>query len=100
MKHFEELWEECERLHQDTINEGTSSDLINELIMKLNIYKVIDLKTEIPDEERQKIKSRTLGEILLTLTQLSLKDNINVFEALHTAYKYRSIEYYSTKYPT
>lgn len=100
MIHFEELWEKCEQLHQESINEGTASDIINELMMKFNIYKVIDSKTEIPLEERQKIKSRTLGEILLTLTNLSLKDNINVYESLSTAYKYRSIEHYATKYPT
>jgi hypothetical protein len=99
MIHFEELWEQCEKLHQESIKEGTSASVIDELMMKLNIYKVIDLKTEIPEDERQKIKSRTLGEILLTLTALSLKDNINVFESLATAYKYRSIEHYANKYP-
>lgn len=98
MKHFEELWEESEKLHKDVISSSNTSELINELIMKINVYKVIDLKTDIPNEERQKIKSRTFGEILLTLTQMSLKDDINVFDALNTAYKYRSIEYYSSKY--
>lgn len=98
MKHFEELWEECEKLQKDIVSESATSEIINELIMKINIYKVIDLKLEIPEEERQTIKSRTLGEILLMLTQISLKDNINVFDSLYTAYKYRSIEYYSTKY--
>jgi len=100
MIHFEELWEECEKLQKDIVVEGNSSEIINELMMKLNIYKAIDLNSNIPNDERQKIKSRTLGEILLTFTQLSLKDNINVYEALYTAYKYRSIEHYASKYPT
>ena|ERR1700690_2514804 len=99
MIHFENLWEKCEQIHQEAIKEGTSADLIDELMLKLNVYKVIDLKIEIPNEDREKIKFRTLGEILLTITQLSLKDNINVFDALHTAYKFRSIEHYATKYP-
>ena len=100
MIHFEDLWEKCEKFHQSEGMEGSAAALIDELMMKLNLYKVIDLKEEIPAEDRQKIKSRTLGEILLTLTQLSLKDNINVFEALSVALQYRSIETYSQKYPT
>lgn len=95
--HFEELWELCEKLHQEA-DQGNSSSLIDELALKFNIYKVIDQRTDIPQEERQKIKSRTLGEILLTLTNISLKDNVDVFEALSSAYKYRSIEHFSKKY--
>lgn len=93
--HFEELWEKCEEFHK---KEGDISPSFDELLLKINLYKVIDLKSEIPEEERQKIKSRTFGEILLNLTELSLKDNINVFEALSVALQYRTIENYSQKY--
>ncbi len=95
--HFEELWERCEKLHQETQGEAS---LMDELMMKVNLYKVIDQKTEVPEDERQKLKSRAMGEILLTLTGLSLKDNINVFEALSIALQYRSVEHYSQKYST
>jgi hypothetical protein len=87
--HFEELWEQCEKLHQAG---GNSSNIVDELIMKLNLYKIIDQKTDIPKEELQKIKARTMGEIILTITNLSLVDNINVFEALNMAKQYRNIE--------
>ncbi len=96
--HFEELWEKCEQFHQDNEKDEKVSPSIDELMMKLNIYKAIELKNEIPEEEKKKIKSRTLGEILLTLTNISLKDNINVFEALNLALQYRSVEFYSQKY--
>lgn len=95
--HFEELWERCEKFHQEASND---SSLMDELMMKVNLYKVIDQKTEVPEEERQKLKSRAMGEILLTLTGMSLKDNVNVFEALSIALQYRSVEHYSQKYPT
>lgn len=96
---FNELWEKCEKFHESENDTNTSvSNLIDELMMKLNLYKAIDLKPEIPEIDRQKIKSRTMGEILLTLTQLSLKDNINVYESLNTALQYRTIETYSDKY--
>lgn len=96
--HFEELWEKCEKFHQDNSSNDKVSSLIDELMLKLNLYKAIDLKTDIPVEERQMIKSRTLGEILLTLTNMSLRDNINVFESLNLALQYRSVEHYSKKY--
>lgn len=98
MAHFEDLWEQGEKLHQESDTDTDISQLVDELMIKLNLYKAIDLQTEIPAEDRKKIKSRTLGEILLTLTHVSLKDNINVFESLNTALRYRSVEYYSKKY--
>jgi len=98
--HFEELWEKCEQLHQaaDQNNPATTAALLEELMLKVNLYKALDAKTEIPEEDRQKIKSRTLGEILLTLTHVSLLDNVNVFEALNIALQYRSVGFYQQKY--
>jgi hypothetical protein len=97
--HFEELWEKCEELHQQASDVNIPIEiLMEELLMKINLYKAVDSKTEIPEDDRQKIKSRTLGEILLTLTHLSLKDKINVFEALGIALQYRSTTYFAQKY--
>ncbi len=90
-KHFEELWEECETMHSQFNGNDPLSSIMDELSMKINLYKALDYKT-LPQEELQKIKSRTLGEILLTLTHLSLKENINVFESLSVAKQYRQNE--------
>lgn len=87
--HFEELWEECEKIHQGQ-GEVSASTIISELMMKLNLYKAIDEKKDIPQEDSHKIKSRTLGEILLTITNLSLIDNIDVFESLNIARQFRT----------
>jgi len=95
--HFEELWERCEQLHQETGEQDVAS-LIDEIMMKFHLYKMIETNKEIPDEERQKVKSRTMGEILLALTNLSLREGINVFDALGTAYNYRAIKHYSQKH--
>jgi len=94
--HFENLWNKCEELHQENIQNENVSTILEELLLKINLYKALDQKAEIADHET--IKSRTMGEILLTLTKLSLKNNINVYEALNTALQYRSIEFYSKKY--
>lgn len=90
--HFEELWEQCENLHKEIGGNETIPTIMDELSMKINLYKLIDGKIDIPVEERQKVKSRTLGEILLTITNLSLKENINVFEVLSIAKQYREAE--------
>lgn len=82
--HFEELWEKCEQLHQKNKNNNISV-IIDELLMKLNLYKIIDLK--IVSEDREEAKLRLLGEILFTFTKLSSQDNINIFSALAIAYK-------------
>ena len=89
--HFEQLWESGEKFNQESSKEDLISSILDELILKINLYKVIDSK-EIPEEEKSKIKSHTMGEILLTLTNLSLKDNINVFDSLNLVLHLRNLE--------
>ena len=98
--HFEELWEKCENFQKESASNMGPKFMIDELIMKLGLYKAVDAKADIPDEDRQKVKSRILGEILLVITGLSLKDNINVYESLSMALQYRSIEHYNKNNPT
>jgi hypothetical protein len=97
--HFEELWEKCENFHRDAKLGASTQSVVDELIMKINLYKAIADKKEIPDAEYQKIKSRTLGEILLTMTKLSLQEDINVFEALGVALQYRNVDQNTRKNP-
>jgi hypothetical protein len=95
--HFEELWEQCENVQKEASADITASAIIEELILKLNLYKVLDAKSEIPPTELKKIRARVLGEILLTMTSLSVKDNVDVYEALSMALQYRRLEQYQKK---
>ena len=98
--HFEELWEKCEKFHQEEgKNESDIQSILDAFAMKVNLYRMVDSNSDLDKEDREKAKSRLLGEILLTLTNLSLKDNINVFDALAVAYKQHTIDLYSKKYP-
>jgi hypothetical protein len=99
-KHFENLWEESECCYKETIDSTTHDSIIDELKYKIDLYKSIansDIKN-IKDEEKQKIKSHVFGEILMTLTQLSLKDSINSYKALQLAIYYKNIDTLSKKY--
>lgn len=96
--HFEDLWEKCEELHRQANADLSTEALIDELMMKINLYQAIDAKIELSTEDRQIAKSRTMGEILLTLTHMSFKDNVNVFEALSVALQYHSIGFFNQKY--
>lgn len=97
--HFEELWNKCEELQRDIVSDESTSAILEELEIKLNLYKALTHK-EIPEKEREIVKSRIMGEILLTLTKLSMKDNVNVYEALSVAMQYRSIDLFKNKYST
>lgn len=81
--HFEELWEKSEKFYKS--NDDTIDNILNELILKIDLLKVIESKSELLKEEKEKAVSRLFGEILLSLTNLSLKENVDVFEALKSA---------------
>lgn len=92
--HFEELWVQCEELQKRAAFTTDVKIIMDEIMLKMQLYKTLDSKiAEMPEEERAKVKSRALGEILLTLTCLSMKENIDVFEALSTALNYRTIQH-------
>ena len=98
MIHFENLWEKCEQYHKNSSSDNSSDDILSEIIFKINLLKIIESKADLPKEEAEQAKSRLLGEILFSLTNLSLKDNINVFQALNVALLGHSIGHYSDKY--
>jgi hypothetical protein len=88
--HFENLWEMCEAFHQKS--EGFAAPIdMDELILKLGLYQSLSSnKINLPIEDLQKAKSRIMGEILFFLTNISIKDNIDVFNALLEALKTKS----------
>lgn len=95
-KHFEELWEEAENLYKE---EPIYIDgAIRELQAKFSVYESLDRAEKIPDEEKKKLKSHTMGKILACLAQISLKDNINTFAALATAIDDIKVEQLEAKY--
>ena len=88
--HFENLWEHAENAQQKNASACNTIDIIEELLMKINLYKTSDNK-DFDDEQRKSIKSRLMGEILFTLTKLSIKDNIDVYESLASTLVTRKI---------
>lgn len=89
-QHFEELWEQCEKFHQENgaLNEQIS---MQELIMKANFYESM-MEKELPQDVKNSMKSRLLGEIIFILTKISLKEDIDTFAALQETLQYKSME--------
>lgn len=95
---FSELWEKSEAFHKQNSSEDSSNDILDEIMLKVNLRKAIEQKEGISQEDKENAKSRLMGEILFSLTNLSLRDNINVFEVLQIALSQHSISHYSEKY--
>lgn len=97
-KHFEDLWEEAENVMKDEISISSSEELVKEAEAKFGIYNLINRNSILPEEDQKRLKSHTFGKILLVLTQLSAKDNINVYAALKTALDETKITQLEEKY--
>ena len=95
---FSELWEEAETVMQDEVSVSSSEELVKEAEGKLRIYNLINRNSSMPEEDQRRLKSHTFGKIMLVLTQLSAKDNINVYAALKTALDETKIGLLESKY--
>ena len=95
--HFEGLWEQAEQQLQRETNSLSVKDLTEQIITQMSAYRAID-ESAVPIEAKNKLKENWMGDILLTMTQLSYKDNINTFTALQMAVEKIKILELSTKY--
>lgn len=82
-KHFENLWELAESCYDSASIDNISA--FNELNLKIGLLKAIVDNDSIPETEKTKAIEYSYGEILMTMTQLSLKLNINSYKALSIA---------------
>jgi hypothetical protein len=89
-EHFEHVWEASEALFAETITNTPIVSIIAELQAKLAVYKAISERST-EAEDIAKAKDHLMGNILMTLTKLSLKDNINTFSALKGAIEERKM---------
>lgn len=89
--HFENLWEQAEN---NFVNNNSSvEEVLNNIILRVNLYQSFFQKIkDAPTEEASKIKSHLMGEILITLTHLSYKENIDVFQALKMSLDFANID--------
>lgn len=79
--HFEQLWEKSETLF--TNDNSSHSSILMELRAKIALYEALESNGNIPPKDKIQLKHHAFGSILSTLTHLSYRDNINVFEALN-----------------
>jgi len=95
--HFEQLWEQSENNFKN--NTSSAEEVLNSLLLKVNLYQTLSEKIKAASpEEAAKIKSHLMGEILITLTHLSYRENINVFHSLKTSLDFFDIESFKEKW--
>lgn len=95
--HFENLWEDAEKTLSDETNISSQEELIKEIEAKLTVYNLL-CKASMPEQDLFRLKTHTLGKIILAITQLSAKDNINVFAALKVSLDEAKISVLENKY--
>jgi hypothetical protein len=81
-QHFEDVWNAAEKNASDDDKSRLVQSLVMELTYKLGLYEAIDLNEQITADEKKKAKEQIFGSLLMTLSILSLKDNIDVFSAM------------------
>lgn len=88
--HFEDLWNDSEETFKEDLNDSLR-DIIQNLLFKINTLNSLTSQSFKTSEEMQKIKMHLMGEILLDLSHISAKENINVYQAMKTALHYKKI---------
>jgi hypothetical protein len=94
---FDQVWEESELISKQLNSDSKPSSIIDEISLKLNLYKSICENESMDSDEKFKTQEFIMGEILFSLSALSYNENINVFKALKTVSKYKAISLYSKK---
>ena len=94
--HFEDLWQLSENSFKSEID-VTAEEIFAKISLTSALYKAACEQK--PTADIDKIKAHLMGELLLYLSHLSLKDNIDVFDAMRSALKFK-ITSYSAEVPS
>lgn len=97
-KTFDQIWEEGEQLFKDQIAQDDLESVLKELELKIGLFRLLSGKKDGAPEELAAVKLKTMGEILLSMTHLSLLENINVYAALKETVLYRTIDQLAEKH--
>lgn len=100
-KTFNELWEEAEKLLEAETQISSVDDLLKEAVGKfsaLDMLNTLSSKESMPIEDVLRLKTNAMGKLLLVLTQISAKDNLNVYAALRGAIDDKKISLFEEKY--
>ena len=81
MKTFEELWNDCEN-SQVQLTSSDFNSLLDEISLKINMIKNINNKIQSVEAKKEAIEFM-YGEMLYTMTGISLIENINVYPLMN-----------------
>ena len=101
MAHFEDLWNEAEQLLAENTKVSRLEELGREGEVKMRLLgcvRQLQYEDHRSDEEVKSLMTRTMGKLLLTLTQISMKENIDVFAALKDAVEAEKVYIFEKRY--
>jgi hypothetical protein len=81
--HFEELWEKCEKFHNNNSKDYHPGEILNELELKITLLKTIEENDKLSNDDKIKAREHMIGEILFSIANLSSKYNIDVYKTLY-----------------
>lgn len=101
MAHFEDLWTQAELLLADDTKISHWEDLVKSTSMKLTLLehiKSLQQQDNLSEDDVNKLVSNTMGELLLTITQLSWAANVDVYAALQAAVDREKVYIFEKRY--
>ena len=81
IKHFEDVWNESESLAARKYKDAPASVIIEKIKTLLGSYDALNTFAESMDV-RNTLKRKYMGEILFLISALSIRDDVNIWEAL------------------
>lgn len=98
MNHFEDLWEQAEKVMEEETANSDSAGILKEIQAKLNVYSALNSAGAMLPKDIIRLKIHTMGKVMLALTQLTSKDGIDVYRALEMALNEAQISQLEDKY--
>jgi hypothetical protein len=98
--HFEDLWEESEKLSHSIIPDNNDSPkepllaVIQDIDNNLSIIRNNLLILEVDEQEKALGAAEAIGQILFLLSYLSQRYGINVYAALQSTMNNKKVDHY------
>ena len=89
---FQDVWEASEKLTKEKLKHLSNEQLQAELLEEISNFYAFDGSIELSDATKALMRTKRLGTILFLLSALTLRENINSWEALYNQIEFEKID--------